>query len=113
MKNVVNQNKEGGDEESSDMVLGRLDQLLHNVSQPSKYTDQQIYDSLANLNKSVLDLRNTLDASRRFDGQLVAIPADVESLIIAQQYQTRILLVGMTVAGVLVPIVMNYLTRVS
>ncbi|KAK9508199.1 hypothetical protein O3M35_007916 [Rhynocoris fuscipes] len=106
MKQIIEQqtiSNHGYSGDKSDVELdGKLERVLHSL---------QNVNSIASLPSQVEEMKLLLESAQRYDGQLVTIPQDMETMIIQQQREMRLIVIAVTVMGVIVPIIVTILSR--
>lgn len=108
MKNTVNTLV---NEKEQENVKVQLDTLLHTINAKHSSPTENSEKNVEVLEKKVEELKGLLNSFQRYDGQLVAIPNDLELLIQKQSQETKMLLIGVSVIGVVLPIIISFLQR--
>ncbi|KAL1139607.1 hypothetical protein AAG570_006589 [Ranatra chinensis] len=114
MKNLLNLSFKNKENISEHAIASRLDQLLHSVS--GKHEEEKnsyINESVRRLNQNMQELKSIINSAQKYDGQLLAIPVDLEGLINAQKNETRLVLAGVTFVGIVVPILITYFLKLT
>ncbi|XP_014273572.1 mitochondrial potassium channel [Halyomorpha halys] len=108
MKNTVNTLVSEKEQEN---VKVQLDSLLHTINAKHSFPTENTEKNVQILENKVEELKGLLNSFQRYDGQLVAIPNDLELLIQKQSQETKMLLIGVSVIGVVLPIIISFLQR--
>ncbi|CAH1406864.1 unnamed protein product [Nezara viridula] len=98
-------------EKEQENVKLQLDNLLHTINAKHSLPNENTEKNVQVLENKVEELKGLLNSFQRYDGQLVAIPNDLELLIQKQSQETKMLLIGVSVIGVVLPIIISFLQR--